>query len=43
MGDDPDALKYIAFSPGVMDMPPTEQEKLVALGKALSDRPGFTP
>ena len=41
MGDDPDALKYIAFPPGVMEMPPTEQEKLVALGKVLSDRPGL--
>ncbi len=41
MGDDPDALKYIAFSPGAMEMPPTEQEKLVALGKALTDRPGL--
>jgi len=41
LGDDPDALKYISFSPGAMEMPPTEQEKLVALGKALSDRPGL--
>ncbi len=41
MGDDPDALKYIAFPAGVMEIPATEQEKLVALGKALSDRPGL--
>ncbi len=41
MGADPDALKYIAFPPGVREMPPSEQEKLVALGKALSDRPGL--
>ncbi len=41
MGDDPDALKYIAFPPGVGEMPPTEQEKLVALSKALSARPAL--
>ncbi len=41
MGDDPDALKYIAFPAGEMELPPTEQEKLVALAKALSDRPAL--
>ena len=41
MGDDPDALKYIAFPPGKMEMPPPEQEKLGALAKVLSDRPGL--
>jgi acylphosphatase len=41
MGDDPDALKYIAFSPSEIEMPSPEQEKLVALGKALADRPGL--
>ena len=40
-GDDADALKFVAFSPGKLDVLPTEQEKLVALGKALSDRPGL--
>jgi len=41
MGDDPDALKYIAFPSGAIEMPPPEQEKLAALGKALADRPGL--
>ncbi len=41
MGDDPDALKYIAFPAGVKEIPPPEQEKLVALAKALSDRPAL--
>ena len=41
MGDDPDALKYIAFPAGGKELPPTEQEKLVALAKALSDRPAL--
>ena len=41
MADDPDALKYIAFPAGVKELLPTEQEKLVALAKALSDRPAL--
>ncbi|MEX0830545.1 MAG: DUF748 domain-containing protein, partial [Nitrospirales bacterium] len=41
IGGNADALQYIEFPPGVMELSPTEQEKLVALGKALSDRPGL--
>jgi hypothetical protein len=41
LGDNADALQYIAFPPGGMELSPSEQEKLVALGKALSDRPGL--
>ena len=41
MSDDADALKYIAFSAGGMELLPTEQEKLGALSKALGDRPGL--
>ncbi len=41
LGGDADALQYIAFPAGDNEMPPPEQEKLVALGKALSDRPGL--
>jgi uncharacterized protein involved in outer membrane biogenesis len=41
MGDNPDALEYVAFQAGRNDILPPEQEKLVALGKALTDRPGL--
>ena len=41
MGSNADALQYIAFSPGAMELRPEEQEKLAALGKALADRPGL--
>ncbi len=41
LGDDPDALKYIAFPVGQNEMPPSEQEKLGALAKAINDRPGL--
>ncbi len=36
-----EALQYVEFSPGVEDIPATEQEKLSALAKALNDRPGL--
>ena len=41
MGDNADALQFIAFPAGEDAMGPPEQEKLVALGKALTDRPGL--
>ncbi len=41
MGDNADALQYIAFPAGEAVMGPPEQEKLAALGKALNDRPGL--
>ena len=41
LGDDEDALQYIAFLAGGKELTPPEQEKLVALGKVLSDRPGL--
>ena len=40
-GDKTDDLQYVAFSPGSIELPPTEQEKLAALGKALAVRPGL--
>ncbi len=39
LGDNTDNLQYVAFPPGAIELLPAEQEKLVALGKALADRP----
>ena len=41
LGGNSDDLQFVAFPAGGMELSPTEQEKLVALGKALSDRPGL--
>jgi len=41
MGDNADALQFIAFPAGGEAMSPPEQEKLAALGKALNERPGL--
>jgi len=41
MGDNSDALQYIAFPAGTRELLLPEQEKLAALGKALAERPGL--
>jgi uncharacterized protein DUF748 len=41
VGGDSDDLQFVAFPAGSNELSHAEQEKLVALGKALSDRPGL--
>ncbi len=40
-GGDADALQYVAFPAGEKEVPLPEQEKLLALGKAIAERPGL--
>ncbi len=40
-GGDADALKYVAFLAGEKNVSLPEQEKLLALGKAIAERPGL--
>ena len=41
IGGDADDLQFVAFQAGASEVTPPEQEKLVALGKALTERPGL--
>ncbi len=40
-GGDADALQYVAFPAGEKEVALPEQEKLLALGKAIAERPGL--
>jgi hypothetical protein len=39
VGGNSEDLQFVAFPAGANEVPPTEQEKLTALGKALAERP----
>jgi hypothetical protein len=41
IGGNSEDLQFVAFPAGGNELPPPEQEKLTALGKALAERPGL--
>lgn len=41
VGGSGDDLQYVAFPAGIAQLPPSEEEKLNALGQALADRPAL--
>jgi len=41
VGGNSEDLQFVAFPAGANELPPPEQEKLTALGKALAERPGL--